>query len=134
MSTRHLRWPSKEPGTTRTYSLDLSQDLPGVPLKQVSAQLSPSGTGEMAINSISVDASMVNLVFAGGVAGRSHLVKIDVTPQGLPVVEYVAFIYIDRAMASWPIPNPPASGFGAAVTWNFVVSTDYSKPQNIWFM
>jgi hypothetical protein len=112
--------------------LDISEDLLGVSLQQVEAWVQPSGAGELTINALNVAGDLVEFSLSGGQAGRSYLVKVDVTPFGTLPIEYQCWIYIDRVFAIWPILDPPVAGFGSSTTWTYVPSIDFGKPQNSW--
>jgi hypothetical protein len=131
---RSLRWPTKDPGSTRTYALDVSDDIVNTIIQSVSASVMPSGVEEMAVNAMSVSGDTIELSLTGGVAGRSYLVKIDVTPFGTFPVEYICWIYIDRTLAAWPVGNPDLLDFGAPATWAYAPSMDFSKKQNTWMI
>ena len=129
---RSLHWPDKEPGSTRTYALDISEDIPGALIQQVSASIMPSGVNEMTINALIVSGDTIEFSMTGGVSGRSYMVKVDVTPYGALPVEYMCWLYIDRVTAGWPVPNPAYAQFGAPIVWVYIPSLDLSKPQNAW--
>ena len=132
--TRSLRWPTKDPGSTRTYALDVSYDIINTIISSVSAAVTPSGVGEMTINGLMVSGDIIELSLTGGVAGRSYMIKVDITPFGALPVEYVCWIYIDRTLALWPVKDPDLAYFGAPVTWAYAPSLDFSKKQNTWML
>jgi hypothetical protein len=119
----YLRWPRSGPlqqpdsYLDYTYSADGETMCGADPLVSVSVSVSPSGAGETAASAISVNGSTITVWMNGGVAGRWYLVRIEMTTQAGRKFSVLIGFPIDRSLALNPLPTPPDSGFGAALTW-----------------
>ena len=107
-------WPMKEPDATLDYSYDGSADVGTDTLTGVAVSIAPSGTGELAASSVSRAGSVVTIWLAGGVAGRSYVVKIAGTCASGRLFEWPVGIAVDPVFASYPLTAPPSAGFGTA--------------------
>ena len=122
MITGTLAWPTKEPGSTLDYALDLS-DLPTTEtVTAASASIMPSGAGELTVQSLSLIVSDLVVWLTGGVAGRYYRIKIDVTTVDRSnvtrVYEWLVGLTVDPELAPAIPTIPPSPGFGPPVTWS----------------
>ena len=115
------RFPTAEPDDSLDYSLQFAALLADVgdSLASVSVSVQPWGTGELAASDFTVSGSgtLATVWLSGGVAGRSYLVKWDITGVSGRVWEVLTYLPIDATLAANPIPAPPNAGFGAPLYW-----------------
>jgi hypothetical protein len=134
VSAASLRWPIAEPGESRDYSIDITADLAdiGDQIASVSVSVAPSGPAERVIGSVGVAGGVITVVQSGGVAGRNYAFQVDVLTAGGETLEYAVGLLVDPARASFPLPEPPDTGFGAPATWGsaFLASLDFSNANN----
>src|SRR5579875_1470860 len=85
-----LAWPLAYASDDLDYSLDVTAPLAevGDTLETVAVSAAPSGTGEMAVQSVTVAGSVITVMLAGGQPGRRHVVRVVATTLGGRVFEW----------------------------------------------
>jgi hypothetical protein len=112
-------WPEAQLGSALDYSWDTFRDLAPIrdAIASVAVSIQPSGSGELAVTSVSVDRFLIMLNLSGGVAGRLYFIQITVSTLAGRTFVYVIGLQISPLLAVPPI-EPPASPFmGAAFNW-----------------
>lgn len=74
-----LNWPTKDPGDTLDYLLDIYPAFvgnPGDSIATVEAETSPNSAGDLSINSIAADGSKAIFWFSGGQNGTVYTITI----------------------------------------------------------
>lgn len=113
-----LQWPTAEPGDVLDYYLDVTAPLADLSdtILTASAAVAPSGAGEMTISSMSITGTVIGVWLAGGIAGRSYLIRVLATTTGGRTLEWIVRLKVDAFLAAYPLPAPPSLGFGASAT------------------
>jgi hypothetical protein len=103
-----LTWPGKDPGDVLDYEFDISAALlgnEGDTLASASVTSTPSGPGDLVVNSLAADGAMLVFWLAGGVAGTTYTLKVSATTVAGRTVERALLLPV-VALAD---PQPPAS-------------------------
>lgn len=77
-----LTWPAKDPSDVLDYEFDISAALignEGDSIATLNVMVAPNGTGDLILNSVAADGSVVVLWFAAGQAGTVYTVQITAT-------------------------------------------------------
>jgi len=77
-----LSWPTKDPSDVLDYEFDIAAALignEGDSIAAVNVLVTPNGTGDLTLNSVAADGSLVVLWFAAGHAGTVYIVQITAT-------------------------------------------------------
>lgn len=77
-------WPGKDPADVLDYEFDISAALlgnEGDQIASVAVTASPSGPGDLVVNSISADGAILVFWFSGGVVGTTYVVQVTVVTQ-----------------------------------------------------
>ena len=115
-----LVWPCAQPGEDLDYSLDMTavlSDVGGDTISAVTAELSPSGSGEASLIDLGVMGAVVSLQISGGVAGRVYLADVAVTCSIGRAFVYTPQLPMSEALFAFPPSPPPSTGFGTSITW-----------------
>lgn len=110
-------WASKEPDTSALYTLDLTTTLQGRTISSAGVSVSPFGSAELIVESVSVAALVVSVRVRGGVPGRAYLVKTALVLDNTETFEAMAQIAISRTLGVWPAPVAPNAGYSTPVAW-----------------
>ena len=115
-----LQWPIAEPADSLDYYLELGQTLAaaGDSIFSVTACIKPSGAGELQGLSIGATATEISVELAGGVPGRTYLVRFDVATYANRTFSWLVTLPIDIDYAVPPIPLPPDPGFGPPIIFS----------------
>lgn len=115
-----LAWPLAYASDDLDYSLDVTASLAevGDTLETVAVSAAPSGTGELAVQSVTVAGSIITAMLAGGQPGRRHVVRVVATTLSGRTFEWRPVLQI-RATPGDPIAQvvPPSALFGPPATW-----------------
>ena len=79
------------------------------------------------------DGDLVTAWMQGGVAGRVYLVVLSIATESGQLFQIPIRMPIDPALAVYPLPDPPTTDFGPAVSWGTppqVGSLDFSQAIN----
>ncbi len=130
-----LRWPVAQPGDNLDYSLDLT-GLLADSMDYVSSaafSASPSGAGELQVGLVTVVNTVVTAWLSGGVPGRRYVGKFDVSTFAGRTFEVLTSLLVSPTLGTPPLPAPPSSGFGTAVTWTAVqmLGLGFSRPLSV---
>lgn len=128
--TTPIWWPVKLPGATAIQTFDVSTlPMPLAPgqITALTAQIAPSGAGELSGASLSLTGTTISLTESSGVGGRVYSILFTATLTDDEVVQWI----IQQGVGLIPPPNiippPPDPGFGAEIVWmptsNTVAST-----------
>lgn len=123
-----LEWPDRNADEVLDYLWDLSDDLiaasgstPAETITAASANIMPSGSGEMTIagHSPPVYAQNNGVVvwLTGGVPGRIYIVRMTANTDQGRTYEGLITIRVNSVLAATPIADPPSMDFGTPVTW-----------------
>ena len=114
-----LNWPTKDPGDTLDYQLDIYPALvgnPGDTITTVDATISPSNPGDLSLTSLAADGSKAIFWLTGGQNGTVYTITIVIaTTNGRTIQRSVLLpvLYLS-------VPYSPSSAIdtdtGAAVT------------------
>jgi hypothetical protein len=81
-SAAPLTWPAKDPADVLDYQLDIAAALAGNEgdaISAVATEVTPDGEGDLVVNSIAADGTMVILWLAAGRNGVVYTVEMNVT-------------------------------------------------------
>lgn len=118
-------WPEKLPGTSINQTFDTT-DLPAPiypnQIQSLSAQIAPSGTGELQATAIQLVDSTITLTEAAGQPGRVYSILFTATLRDNETVQWI----INQAVACMPppmyLPPPPSPGFGTEIQWMPIIN------------
>ena len=112
-----LRWPPGQPDDVLDYELDSSAALidVGDAISVASACVSPYGSGELSLNSISFYGDVVTVWVSGGVAGRIYTVNVNVTTTAGREFSWFVRLPISAETAIFPLPTPPSPGYSTPI-------------------
>lgn len=97
----------------------------------VSVTICPSGSGELAASNISVYGDVITVWLSGGVPGRIYEIAFAITGVSTNPYNWVVGLLVDSDLEGYPIPDPPSTNFGSAVTWGgYVPSLDLTDKRN----
>ena len=116
-----LTWPIAQPDAILDYSIDLTAVLAdaGGTISQVVVTAAPSGTGELAVVSVTVAGSVITTELGPAPAGRIYMVKVAATTSVSPeAFEWSVMLMTSPWLATYPVTPPPYSGFGPSTTWS----------------
>jgi hypothetical protein len=108
-------WPIKQPDSFLDYSYNAVADLGTDTLSAVTLAVAPSGSGELVASQLSFSGTVITAWLAGGVPGRSYVVKITGTCTTGRVFEWLVGLNVDPVLASFPLAAPPSTGFGTVL-------------------
>ena len=127
-------WPVKAPVADPAATLDYLFDVSGIVLDgngnvvdtivSVSAQVKPSGAGELAVaggpagQSLFLVNNTLTVWLQGGVPGRgSYLLYLIINTSVGRVYGFDVIVPISGSLAMSPVPEPPNSGLSTPVVW-----------------
>lgn len=95
-----LRWPNKAPGDTLEYTIDLAQLLDTTDtLSSASAAVSPSVSGGLASDDVTVDDTSVTLWLSDGVDGVDYEVQLTASSEAGRVIQVNIAVYVEDLTA-----------------------------------
>lgn len=106
-------------GETLSYTLDISANIVlGTDiLSTVSAQIAPSGTGEMTATALTVVDDLLTLTVTGGQPTRIHTIRFTAVTTGGRTYQFIVKQMVAATLPTDQAPAAPSEGFGTAVTW-----------------
>jgi hypothetical protein len=114
-----LAWPTKDPGDTLDYVLDIMPALaanPGDMISTLDVTISPDNAGDLTLASSSVDGARAVLWLSGGVAQTSYAVTVTIsTAGGRSLVRSIGLLVAPLAVVVAP-PNALTTPAGTALT------------------
>jgi hypothetical protein len=90
----------------------------------------PSGTGEMQISDLIVRGDTLAFTATGGQPGRRHTLKYVVTMTDGRVFPFVRRQNVTPVLPTDQAQAIPSQDFGAALTWTFRPSLNFTEPRN----
>jgi hypothetical protein len=123
-----LQWPEKQTLDVLDYSCDLSGDLvAGETITDVAVSVSPSGAGELSVQSVAVQGNVIVVWLTGGVGGRGYLIRLDATTSAGRVFDVLATLPMSRTLTPYPVPDAVSAGFSTPVTYHVPVLVQASS-------
>jgi hypothetical protein len=115
-----LTWPIAQPDAILDYSLDLTAVLAdaGGTIASVSVCVAPSGSGELALGSVTVAGNVITVYLGPAPPGRIYTVKVAATTVTPDEFEWSVLLMTSPWFASYPVTPPAYSGFGTSATWS----------------
>lgn len=118
-------WPEKLPGASINQTFDTT-DLPdpihASQIQSLTAQIAPSGEGELAATFLGLVDSAITLTEASGQPGRVYSILFTATLTDNETVQWI----IHQAVAFIPppliVPPPPSPGFGPEIQWMPIIN------------
>ena len=115
--TNYLQWPIARVNEVLDYYFDVSAILAYDLISNVFVSVSPSGAGELRIDELSADGSVIRLGLDSGVAGRTYRIRINCVTELGRELSWVAVLPFSSEGANGPIPVAPSPDFGPDTTW-----------------
>lgn len=130
-------WPSKLPGSVVLRGTALTNVLTNEQIAELSAisvVASPSGSGELSLNTISIGAGSVWVGISGGQPTRVYQIMFTATISDGSIVQWIVKQGI-TLYQPWNKPQiAPVPGFGDPLVWGAGNSLDFSNPLNSGFI
>lgn len=102
-----LTWPGKDPGDVLDYEFDISAAMlgnEGDQIASVAVTATPSGAGELVVQSVTADGAVLVFWLAGGVAGTTYLLQVTIeTEAGRTVSRALALPVVALANPAAPV-------------------------------
>ncbi len=79
-----LTWPGKDPADVLDYEFDISAALlgnDGDQIASVAVTASPSGPGDLVVNSVAADGAVLVFWLSGGAVGTTYVLQVTVVTQ-----------------------------------------------------
>lgn len=114
-----LSWPAKDPSDVLDYEFDVSSALvgnEGDAIANVSASVTPNGTGDLAINSVSLDGAVAVFWMSGGHAGTTYVVAVSVTTNSGRTIGRVVLLPVLSLANATVTAGALTTNLGAVVT------------------
>jgi hypothetical protein len=113
----YLQWPAARVNEALDYYLDVSAPLTYDLISNIFVSASPYGEGELRIDVLSAEGSIIRLGLDGGVAGRTYRIRINCITELGREFSWVAVLPFSAEGSIGPIPIAPNAGFGPDTTW-----------------
>jgi hypothetical protein len=104
----------------QTFSLlTVLTALQAANIATLSAEVAPSGSGELTLNAMTVDlfANTLTLEVSGGQSTRIYSILFIAALQDGETIEWIIYQGIAPGLCGYPVPVPPNPGYGAALVW-----------------
>jgi hypothetical protein len=114
-----LQWPAKDPSDVLDYEFDVSAAVlgnEGDMITGVTASVTPNATGDLVINSVSLDGSVVVFWFAGGQAGTTYVVQATLTTSAGRTIGRVVLLPVLSLANATVTTGALTTNLGAVVT------------------
>jgi hypothetical protein len=99
-------------------------------LANLSAAAAPSGTGELAVEAVQFGGGNATLTLAAGQPSRFYTILLTANRADGLVSDYVLNMTMGAVLPTDQAGAPPSAGFGAAATWTYTPSLNFSVPRN----
>lgn len=115
-----LWFPAKLPGATTDQVFDISALIPPVDATQIetlSAQIAPSGTGELSATALVVADAELTITLTGGVPTRVYAILFTAALTGGEVAQWIIYQGVPPDLVTDHAGPALDPGFGTPVTW-----------------
>lgn len=128
LASFRLVWPVKDPGDRATYGLDASGALAatGDSFLSVAVCAEPSGTGELAVEAVSVSGGVVSATLSGGQPGRTYSLRVTALTVAGSSLEWFAALPVAAPTGSPAAQTAPSAAFGPPATWSLSAPLAFS--------
>jgi hypothetical protein len=114
-------WPDAYLDYTESFALPITNPKTGIadPVVSLSLTVSPSGTGELTVSRLTVDATGLCATWwgTGGVPGRNYKLNLTGTTVAGRQIPWKFSQQCAPDDAVWPLPPAPNPGPGTPITW-----------------
>jgi hypothetical protein len=114
-----MTWPTKDPGDTLDYVLDLSKALAGDDgdsIKTLDVSISPANPGDLLMTQSTVDGDLAVLWLSSGVAGTTYAVTIVAGTNSGRAISRTVGLAVATLSTPSPFGNDITDQLGAALT------------------
>jgi hypothetical protein len=102
-----LSWPSKDPGDTLDYQLDIEPALSGNEgdtIESVDVEVDPSQPGDLALDNVAADGYRIVIWFSSGQAGVTYNVTVQTTLASGRILQRTVLLPV-LALSSPSVPE-----------------------------
>lgn len=113
-------WPEKLPGTSINQTFDttlLPDPIHPSQIQSLSAQIAPSGAGELQADFLGLYGSEITLLESGGQPGRVYRIMFTATLVNNETVQWIIHQAVAFISPFTLVPPPPVPGYGTEINW-----------------
>jgi hypothetical protein len=128
-------WPQKLPGETlkQTYNVTPQVSAPAS-IQALTAQIAPSGSGELEPTAFSLSGSTLSLTLEGGQPSRVYTILFSATLSDGEVIQWTILQPVAQILAGDKPQAPMSWEFGTPITCVLPTSLNFSQLRNSAFI
>jgi hypothetical protein len=114
-----LNWPTKDPGDTLDYQLDITPAVignPGDSIATIGVSISPSNPGDLSMNSMAADGSRAVFWFTEGQSGTTYTITVLISTTSGRTIQRSVLLPVLYLSAPYAPPDALDTNTGSVVT------------------